>query len=48
MRAKRYTNEFKIEADRDDARRDIFDYIEMFYNPKRRHGYNNRLSPLKL
>ncbi|OWW21596.1 hypothetical protein AYR66_21005 [Noviherbaspirillum denitrificans] len=22
------------------------DYIEMFYDPKRRHGYNNRLSPV--
>lgn len=35
----------KIYADREEARRDIFDYIEMFYNPTRRHGYNNRLSP---
>jgi len=32
--------------DREEARRDVFDYIEMFYNPKRRHGYNNRLSPI--
>jgi putative transposase len=32
-------------ATRDDARQDIFDYIEMFYNPKRRHGFNDRLSP---
>ncbi|OZA26890.1 MAG: hypothetical protein B7X91_10155, partial [Hydrogenophilales bacterium 17-64-11] len=23
-----------------------FDYIEMFYNPKRRHSYSNRLSPV--
>jgi putative transposase len=29
-----------------DARADIFDYIEMFYNTKRRHGYNNKLSPV--
>ncbi|MBC7785948.1 MAG: IS3 family transposase, partial [Methylophilaceae bacterium] len=28
-------------------RQDIFDYIEMFYNPKRRHGYANRLSPVE-
>lgn len=35
----------KIYPDREAARRDIFDYIEMFYNPKRRHGYNNRMSP---
>jgi putative transposase len=36
----------KIYADREEARRDIFDYIEMFYNPKRRHSYNNSLSPV--
>lgn len=35
----------KTYIDREAARRDVFDYIEMFYNPKRRHGYNNRLSP---
>jgi putative transposase len=35
----------KIYVDREKARQDIFDYIEMFYNPTRRHGYNNRLSP---
>ena len=27
--------------DREETRRDIFDYIEMFYNPKRRHGSAN-------
>ncbi|MBC7787389.1 MAG: IS3 family transposase, partial [Methylophilaceae bacterium] len=32
---------------RENARQDIFDYIEMFYNPKRRHGYANRLSPVE-
>jgi len=30
---------------REEARQDVFDYIEMFYNPKRRHGNNDRLSP---
>ncbi|WP_152906775.1 IS3 family transposase, partial [Pseudomonas aeruginosa] len=25
----------------------VFDYIEMFYNSKRRHGFNNQLSPLE-
>jgi hypothetical protein len=25
----------------------VFDYIEMFYNPKRRHGFNNQLSPVE-
>ncbi len=34
-------------ATREDARSDIFDYIEMFYNPVRQHGYNNGLSPVK-
>ena len=24
----------------DDARQDVFDYIEMFYNPKRKHVRN--------
>lgn len=33
-------------SSRDEARQDIFDYIEMFYNPKRRHGFNNKLSPV--
>ncbi|TBQ61758.1 IS3 family transposase, partial [Klebsiella quasipneumoniae] len=28
-----------------EARSDIFDYIEMFYNSKRRHGSNNQMSP---
>jgi putative transposase len=36
----------KIYPTRQDARADIFDYIEMFYNTKRRHGYNNKLSPV--
>lgn len=36
----------KTYASREEARQDVFDYIEMFFNPKRRHGYNNRLSPV--
>jgi putative transposase len=36
----------RIYTDREEARRDAFDYIEMFYNPTRRHGYNN-LSPIE-
>jgi hypothetical protein len=27
---------------------DIFDYIEMFYNPKRRHRCPKRLSPAEV
>jgi putative transposase len=37
----------KIYSTRDEARQDVFDYIEMFYNPKRRHGFNERLSPIE-
>jgi len=36
----------KTYATREKARQDIFDYIEMFYNPKRKHGNNNMLSPI--
>jgi transposase InsO family protein len=35
----------KIYKTRDNARSEIFDYIEGFYNPRRNHGTNNRLSP---
>lgn len=31
---------------RDEARVDIFDYIEVFYNRKRRHGYLGNISPV--
>lgn len=37
----------KTYADREEARQDVFHYIEMFYNPKRRHGFNNGLSPVE-
>ncbi len=37
----------KIYADREEARRDIFDYIELFYNPKRRHGYADGMAPVE-
>ncbi|MEG9950570.1 IS3 family transposase [Enterobacter hormaechei] len=30
---------------REEARSDIFDYIEMFYNSKRRHGSSDQMSP---
>ena len=35
----------RIYTTRDEARAEIFDYIEMFYNPKRRHGFNEKMSP---
>ena len=31
---------------RDAARQDVFDYIEMFYNPTRKHTNNGMLSPV--
>ncbi len=37
----------KTYLDRDEARRDIFDYIEILYNPKRRHGYANDVSSIE-
>ena len=36
----------KIYADREAARRDIFDYIELFYNTKQRHGYADDVAPV--
>ncbi len=32
---------------RDAARRDVFEYIEMFYNPQRKHTNNGLLSPVE-
>ncbi len=37
----------KVYSTRDEARSDVFDYIEMFYNSKRKHGSNNLLSPVE-
>jgi putative transposase len=37
----------KTYKNREEARQDIFHYIEMFYNPVRRHGYNDDLSPVE-
>jgi transposase InsO family protein len=31
----------------EEARSDVFDYIELFYNTRRRHGANDQLSPVK-
>jgi putative transposase len=35
----------KVYCTRDEARRDVFDYIEMFYNPVRKQVRNGMLSP---
>ena len=37
----------KIYKSREEARQDIFDYIEMFYNSKRKHVRNGMLSPVE-
>jgi putative transposase len=37
----------KVYRTRDDARADVFDYIERFYNPKRRHSTLGYLSPVE-
>jgi len=38
----------KTHTTRADARQDIFDYVEMSYNPRRRHANNGMLSPKQL
>ncbi len=37
----------KVYRTRDDARADVFDYIERFYNPWRRHSTPGYLSPVE-
>jgi len=37
----------KVYRTRDAARADVFDYIERFYNPKRRHSTLGYLSPVE-
>lgn len=37
----------KIYSTRDEARAEVFDYIELFYNTRRRHGYNDGLPPVQ-
>jgi len=37
----------KVYCSRDEARQDVFDYIEVFYNPKRKHVRNGMLSPVE-
>jgi putative transposase len=38
----------KIYSIRQEARGDVFDYTKVFYNPKRRHDFNNQQSPVAL
>lgn len=37
----------KVYRSRDEARQDVVDYIEMFYNPKCEHVRNGMLSPVE-
>jgi putative transposase len=37
----------KTYSTREEARTDVFDYIEMFYNARRRHSFNNQKSPVE-
>jgi putative transposase len=37
----------KAYRSRDQAKADVFDYIERFYNPKRRHSTIGHLSPME-
>jgi putative transposase len=37
----------KIYRTREEARQDMFDYIEMFCNPRRKHTRNGMLSPVE-
>ena len=37
----------KVDKTRAGARQDVFEYIEMFYNPKRKHVRNGMLSPVE-
>ena len=36
----------KVYKTRDEARQDVFEYIEMFYNSKRKHANTGMLSPV--
>ena len=38
----------KTNRTRDQARADVFDYIERFYNPRRRHSTIGYISPMEL
>ena len=37
----------KVYRTRDNARADVFDYIERFYNPRRRHSTLGYMSPVE-
>jgi len=47
LRSAIFGADYHIYSTRNDTRSDIVDYIEMFYNSKRRHSFNNLLSPVE-
>ena len=44
---KKRVTQRKIYATREDAKREVFNFIEMFYNPVKRHSHTGGLSPVK-
>lgn len=44
---KKRVTQRKIYSTRDDARTEIFNFIEMFYNPVKRHSHTAGASPAK-
>lgn len=44
---KREMNRRRTYRTREEARQDVLDYIEMFYNPKRKHAKSGMLSPVE-
>ena len=44
---KKRVTQKKIYATRNEARGEIFNFIEMFYNPVKRHSHNGGVSPAK-
>lgn len=48
MPSPRFPGRFrKVYRTREQARSDVFDYIECFYNPRRRHSTLGYLSPVQ-
>ncbi len=37
----------RVYVTREEAKSDVFNYIEMFYNTRRQHGHNDGLSPVE-
>lgn len=46
LAAQKRADQTRIYKERETAKRDIFDYIEMFYNPFRRYGISGGLSAM--